>query len=255
MRVSATCLGLAALLFVLPSCNGNGNGNGPTPPPPTPTPSPTPTPDPYSACPKTPDPFARIVMRNKPYGAHGVDSTVRILGDPEFCELIHGTLLRRLEEEDLSLEEVGLIENAISAIQSDPNNCNLEGWPTRTMCEMQLLGAYSETQDLACPHWQFKNPAGDWVTCHDDRAAYASCDHFGSTERRDDPQTPTTGDTLDTLVGFEGEPKQCGLDRGPFGPWAGFFMIAHTPSGVEVLFRACRPDGDGCGWGTPMVRD
>jgi hypothetical protein len=76
----------------------------------------------------------------------------------------------------------------------------------------------------------------------DDHDAPLSADHFGDPVFRDDPQTPTTGDTLETLKGFEGKPRECGLERDEHGPRAGFFIIAHG----KGLVRACRPDAQEC---------
>jgi hypothetical protein len=182
------------------------------PPAPTPTPGPTPTvaptPEPtatpvVSVCPKPLAEGAVIYVNNKRYGA-GVDSTVRVSGDPEFCRLIHGVLV---------------------------NDCHLEGWGKRAACEMQLLGG--------CPVWQYSMNATDVRgACRQAPHPEASCDHFGDPVDRDDPQTPA----------FEGKPAECGLQRDPAGdPTAGFFVVAHG----EAWFRACRPDGAGCGPWTP----
>lgn len=163
---------------------------------------------PKTSCPKPLAPGAYVYLNDKPYG-HGFDSTVRVHGDPEFCRLIHGVVV---------------------------NDCHLEGWPKRVECEMELLHG--------CPIWQFSVDAGTTVEpCVDDHAARCSCDHFGSVEYRDDPQTPTTGDTLLTLQGFEGQPLECGLQRDAYGPMAGFFTVAHGAGQV----RACKPDRTGCG--------
>jgi hypothetical protein len=161
-----------------------------------------------SNCPKPLAPGAYVYLNDKAYG-QGFDSTVRVHGDPEFCRLIHGEAI---------------------------NDCHLEGWSKRVECEMELIGG--------CPVWQFTADGGTTVeACVDDQAAWASCDHFGSVEYRDDPQTPTTGDTLSTLQGFEGRPLVCGLQRDAHGPMAGFFTVAHGVGHV----RACKPDGAGCG--------
>ncbi len=182
----------------------------PTPTPtPVPTPTPTPTPQPQTACPKTLAEGAYVYVTNKAYG-QGFDAGVRVKGDKEFCRLIHGV---------------------------EVNDCHLEGWPRRSACEMELMGG--------CPVWQYavdKNGNGKQV-CHDDQYAVASCDHFGDPVDRDDPKTPTTGDTVATLVGFEGRPLECGLQRDAFGPYAGFFTVAHG----KGYIRACKPDGTECG--------
>jgi len=158
-------------------------------------------------CPKLPAPGAIVYLNDKPYG-HGFDSTVRVKGDPEFCYLIHGVSI---------------------------NDCHLETWPKRVQCEMELM--------RGCPIWQYIADGTTVHGCYDDRTAAASCDHFGSVGHQDDPQTPTTGDTIWNLKGFEGLPLECGLQRNPFGPMAGFFTVAHGIGNV----RACKPDGTGCG--------
>jgi hypothetical protein len=175
---------------------------------PTQTPHPTPT-----FCPKRLAPGAYVYLNDKPYG-HGFDSTPRVKGDPEFCYLIHGVWI---------------------------NDCHLEGWPTRTQCEMELMHG--------CPIWQYTVDGATVHGCFDDRTDAASCDHFGSVGHQDDPQTPTTGDTIWNLKGFEGLPLECGLQRNAYGPMAGFFTVAH---GIGQV-RACKPDGTGCGPWRPFV--
>lgn len=154
-------------------------------------------------CPKELADGAIVYMNNKPYG-NGFDSTVRVKGDPEFCRLIHGESI---------------------------NDCHLEGWPKRAECEYFLLGDN-------CPVWEYSVDQKVIYFCHDDHDAIASCDHYGNPVNRDDPQTRTTGDTLETLRGFEGEPKVCGLHRDEFGPNQGFFIIAHG----KAYIRSCKPD-------------
>lgn len=168
-----------------------------------------PDPPPANPCPKELAEGAYVYMNNKAYG-NGFDSTVRVHGDVAFCEAIHGEAI---------------------------NDCHLEGWPQRVECEYYLLGNN-------CPVWEYKY--GDVVYfCHDNHDALVSCDHYGNPSDRDDPQTPTTGDTLETLQGFEGEPKICGLHRDEFGPMQGYFIIAHG----NAQIRACKPDrnSDTCG--------
>jgi len=160
-----------------------------------------------SSCPKPLALGASVYLNDKPYG-QGFDSTPRVRGDPEFCRLIHGVLI---------------------------DDCHLEGWPKRTQCEMELM--------KGCPIWQFTVDGVTVRPCVDDHSAAASCDHFGSVQYRDDPQTPTTGDTIWNLKGFEGRPLECGLQRDSHGPMAGFFTVAH---GVGLV-RACKPNGTGCG--------
>lgn len=198
----------------------------PTPTPtPTPTPPPIPTPAPGGSCPKPLAPGATVYLNDKAYGS-GFDSTVRVQGDPEFCRIIHGVSV---------------------------SDCHLEGWSKRTACEIELIGG--------CPIWQFSTDGGQhWALLHDDHDARASGDHYGDPVDRDDPQTPTTGDTLETLRGFEGNPKACGLQRDEFGPMAGYFVIAHggppgcTKAGPYWHVRACKPNGTGCGPWRPFCK-
>ncbi len=174
----------------------------PTPQPtpePTVEPTPTPTPPPVSACPKPLEPGARVYVAAKRWG-QGQDSTIRVAGDKAFCQAIHGV---------------------------PDNDCHLEGWPTRTACELELAGG--------CPIWQYR--VGELIRpCLQTANEPAlSCDHFGSppADMRDDPQTPQ----------FEGKPAECGLQRDGRGePKAGFFIIAHGLGDV----RACLPDATNC---------
>jgi hypothetical protein len=175
----------------------------PTPEPtPTPTPEPTPTPTPPTACPKPLAPGAYVYLNDKAAG-HGFDSTPRVHGDPEFCRLVHGVAV---------------------------NDCHLEGWSQQVACELELVGG--------CPRWEFTKDKQVVAQCRDNHDAVASCDHFGTQPNQDDPQTPTTGTTIETLRGFEGRPLECGLQRDSFGPYAGFFTIAHG----EGYVRACAPN-------------
>lgn len=183
-------------------------------PAPDPTPAPTPTPGPAGACPKPLKDGSRVYMASKAYG-QGWDSTVRVYGDPGFCFAIHGEMV---------------------------NDCHLEGWagpsgndPTaRWRCEVQLIGG--------CPVWQFSSDQAHVLKCSNDPGKPGSCDHFGDPVYRDDPQTPTTGDSLETLQGFEGKPLVCGLQRDAYGPMAGYFTVAHG----KGFIRACRPDWQEC---------
>lgn len=158
-------------------------------------------------CPKALAPGAYVYMNNKKYG-NGFDSTVRVHGDTEFCRLIHGV----------------------------PNNdCHLEGWPKKAECEYFLL-------DNNCPVWEYTVDGKTVYNCSDNQSALASCDHFGNPTYRDDPKTPTTGDTLATLSGFEGEPKFCGLHRDAYGPYQGFFTIAHGKASVRACVSHSSPN-------------
>jgi len=157
---------------------------------------------PITACPKELAEGAYVYLNDKAAG-HGFDSTPRVHGDPEFCRLIHGVAV---------------------------NDCHLESWPTKVACEMELMGG--------CPRWEFSPNKQTVMECVDNHSAQASCDHFGTQPAQDDPQTPTTGDSLATLKGFEGSPRECGLQRDVYGPMAGFFTVAHGKGFV----RACAPN-------------
>jgi hypothetical protein len=172
-----------------------------------------PCPQAPSACPKELAPGSVIYLNDKPYH-NGVDSTVWVRGDPEFCRLIHGVAV---------------------------SECHLEGWPKKTECERELLGG--------CPVWQYRivTPGtfswlrnllgirGPATQCLQQGEEF-SCDHFGSPDARDDPDT----------LPFEGLPAWCGEQRDPAGhPMAGYFTVAHGRGQV----RACKPGYEGatCG--------
>ena len=101
---------------------------------------------PANNCPKALAPDSVVYMAENYYG-QGIDSTVRVRGDSEFCFLIHG-------------------------VHTD--DCHLEGWPKRAECEMELI--------FGCPVWEFSVDNGATVHfCNDNHDALASCDHFGNT--------------------------------------------------------------------------
>lgn len=95
-----------------------------------------------------------MYLNNKVHG-QGLDSTVRVRGDKEFCFLIHGVY-------DI--------------------DCHLEGWPNRALAEMELA--------KGCPVWEYKQ-GNEIRDCHqvENDESRMSCDHFGSVEYRDDPIT------------------------------------------------------------------
>jgi hypothetical protein len=108
-----------------------------------------------SACPKPLAPGAEVYINDKRYG-NGIDSTIRVHGDPEFCRLIHG------------------VEVA---------DCHLEGWLRRAECEMELA--------RGCPVWQYTMDQGASIwPCRQAPHPEMSCDHWGDPVDRDDPQTP-----------------------------------------------------------------
>lgn len=127
----------------------------PTPEPtPQPTPTPTATPE-AQVCPKELAEGASIRVDYAPYG-QGLDSTVWVLNDPEFCRLIHGVSTR---------------------------SCHLDGWPRRFECEYKLMGG--------CTTWEF-SVGSDWETCFMPPTNVGiNCDHHGSAGKAlDDPKTP-----------------------------------------------------------------
>ena len=161
---------------------------------------------PVTKCPKELAPGAFVTMGNKPYG-QGFDSSPLVVNDPDFCYAIHGVRT---------------------------NRCHLEGWPKRAECELELFGKMVGKAQ-ACPVWEFSvtGAPDSWQSCKERGSQAVTCDHFGNTQMRDDPQTDA----------FEGEPKVCGEQRDPAGdPNAGFFMIGHGTGFV----RACTPDHKNC---------
>ena len=238
------------ILALLPACSLNFPPiPWPTPSPvptPTPTPVPTPTPTPVPTPTPTPTPTpapslnylefctingvrpsegATIELRANryPVGGRHVDTGVRVLGDSAYCIAGHGV---------------------------NTNNCNLEflPQPARAYCGMGLIAKAAGETGARCPWFKYRDSTGTY-DCHDDTtdSHSTSCDHFGSPLERDDNKTPTTGNSLTTLEGFEGWPKECGLDRNVFGPRAGFFT---TPHGSGASFpsevAACIPGTDIC---------
>jgi len=94
------------------------------------------------------------VVTNR-YG-NGLDSTVRVSGDPAFCLPVHG----------------------VPSI-----DCHLEGWPTRVQCEMALI--------KGCPVWQYRTGPEDLARqCFMAKHPVMNCDHHGDPVYRDDPETP-----------------------------------------------------------------
>ena len=143
----------------------------------TPTPLPTPTPTPGgTACPKPLAEGAHWYLNNKRYG-NGIDSTLRVAGDPEFCRLIHGVSV---------------------------NDCHLEGWPRRTACELEIMGG--------CPVWQYTMDGGSTIKpLRQAPHPEMSADHFGDPVYRDDPQTPDVFEGRPAECGLQrdeaGDPK------------------------------------------------
>jgi hypothetical protein len=170
------------------------------PPPPTTTTTTTlpPAPEPQGVLPESCKSAEVYVGMN--YYGNGLDTSVRWRGSEACCrDLGH---------------------------QNTSSDCHAEGFPQRQAAELEALGG-------ACNIFQASVDGKAWFRCEDNRDAPLSCDHFGNTTKRDDPQTPDV---------YEGEPKVCAKQAGAFGFNAGFFAIAHGKGYV----RACRPDGGGC---------
>jgi hypothetical protein len=165
-----------------------------------------------------PLPTASLALNNKAYGK-GWDATLKVLNDPELCQMMHS--------------ELGLKE------------CHFDfpGWSSelqRAGYEMAVMGgARSDGRSYTpvCPVWQWTNEVfALLMPCEQvfDDPAGCSCDHFGRPQHIDDPQTPE----------FEGEPKECALQRDFLGhPTAGFFCYAHG----KGKLRACIPQTGICG--------
>lgn len=186
----------------------------PTPEPtptPVPTPVPTPTPKPTPEPEVFPVPFpsldAVIYPNNKRYG-NGLDATYLVRGDDALCKLLHGP--------------------------AGHSPCHFDSTVFRNQAQR---GRYEAAAAGGCPRWQYRSGL-ETGTCHDDRVdATVSCDHFGTTELRDDPQTAE----------YEG-PAMCAGQRDSFGPNAGFFMVPQCSPGKECSVRACMPNNpDNCG--------
>lgn len=217
----------------------------PTPTPtPTPTPEPTPPPTPPTipACkdtvcgtgkhcvegvgcvadptPPPVDPGEKpytgtYVVNSKRYG-NGVDSTLTVQGDCEYCASVG----------------LGEYNGQIRC------GCPLypDGHNKRLPKELATMGG--------CPTWQFRTVQyPEWQAClqvDPYETGGMSCDHFGDPVNRDDPNTEP----------FEGAPVICALQRDRWGhPKAGFFIIAHGDGWV----RACDAEGEHCGNATRVV--
>ena len=213
-------------------------GPAPTPTPdpgptPTPTPGPEPTPTPTSpppadqylaACgPLAPEAWIELRLNPYPAGGRHADTGVRVRGDRALCLRGHGV---------------------------DTDNCNLEflPQPARALCGMGLVARAAGRTGALCPVSEYRDSSTSVAPCSDDQnpGHSTSCDHFGSPNDRDDPKTPTTGDSLETLQGFEGWPTECGLQRDQYGPEAGFFATPHGTPGFPSEVRACVPGTENC---------
>jgi hypothetical protein len=157
---------------------------------------------------------ASVFIKAKPYG-QGIDTELNVLDWPELCIFIHGNPV-------------------------NPNQCHLEGLDSkgysRVACEMAIIEKESGGAGK-CPVgiWQTVSHPGENKCLQDDpyETGGMSCDHFGNTVTRDDPNTPE----------FEGLPSECGRQRDETGkPKAGFFWIAHGDGEI----KACLPNYESC---------
>lgn len=194
-------------------CSGTTCVPDSTPPPSGGVPQP-----PFSI--RFPKPDAVITSNTKDY-SQGFDHTTLINGDDEVCKLLHGPQGHSPCHTDSGFFVGGQKEREA-----------YDGW---------VLAGARDGRPLPpaplCPVWQYR-VRDIIVICHDDHNSAASCDHFGNTTSRDDPQTP--------LPNFEGEPKWCAAQADGFGPYAGFFTIAHG----DAEIRSCPPldtAGPNCG--------
>ena len=172
---------------------------------------------------------ARIYSNTKDYSG-GFDHTTLIEGDDELCRLLHGPQGHSPCHTDSGFFAGGQKER--------------EGYDAWVLAGARLNRPLP-SQPL-CPVWQFRLNGDVIRICHDDHNAAASCDHYGNTTYRDDPQTRTVVQGDGKVSGFEGEPKYCAYQLDGFGPYAGFFTIAH--GNAEV--RSCPPNdtaGPNCG--------
>lgn len=184
---------------------------------PAPTPPPVTVPPVLTVFPvRFPAQGVRVYTNNKGYSM-GFDATPLVEGDNALCKLLHGDLGHSPCHFD-------------SRVWSSSQRADYEGWV--------LAGARDglplPSKPLG-PVWQFRT-LGTIVPCHDDQNQAASCDHFGNTVDRDDPKTRE----------FEGLPAWLVTQSDNFGPYAGFFTIAHGDAEV----RACPPldtAGPNCG--------
>lgn len=203
---------------------------------PTVTPSPVPTATPPSPTPppavgfpvRFPAATASLYMRNHRYG-NGIDSTPRIRGDRELCELLHHVPVPSGDCHFDSDVWTGKTQRA------DYEGLVLAGARHGGVLPSAPLG----------PVWEYR-AGGQQRQCRqrEDGFDNTSCDHFGSAyvDGRDDPKTPE----------FEGEPKWLANQRDEYGPYAGFFMVPQTSGpGFGTQIRACIPgrlgDIDTCG--------
>lgn len=177
---------------------------------PEPTPTPTPSDDVETACGIAMPEGVSVFVKAKSYG-QGVDTELNVLDWPELCRFIHGNPV-------------------------NPNQCHLEGLDSkghsRVRCEMAIIWKLSNHAGR-CPVPIWRTPASGEHRCTQEPAEM-SCDHWGDTETRDDPNTPA----------FEGRPSECGDFRDERGdPASGYFWIGHG----DGEMKACLPDyATGC---------
>lgn len=161
------------------------------------------TPPPVVGCPwKLSDYPGTFLAANTKYYGQGLDHTTLVNGSAKYCA------------------DRGWTDGRSSC------QVAIDGDPAKVVCEIEF--------GKGCPVFQFR-AAGVVRQCVNNQNDLMSCDHFGSTEYRDDPATPA----------FEGQPAECAAQKGPYGYEAGFFAIVHgngeARSCVDKTFTACGP--------------
>ena len=167
-----------------------------------------------------PLPSATLDIHAKRYNA-GVDATLYVVGDDALCVMLHGPVGHSPCHFD-------------SVVWTDKDQ--------RADYEGLVMAGAREGLPLPArplgPVWEYQ-AKGESGRCHDDQVhVNTSCDHFGNTVDRDDPQTHGV---------FEGKPSWLSAQSDEFGPYAGFFTVPQT-SGKDfgTLLRACLPLGGAC---------
>lgn len=214
---------------------------------PTPTPVPTPTPEPTPTPTPQPIPSCKVILCGP--GRHCVEGSGCVAGDPPVDTSVSaytGGYIVKSKPYGNGLEATPTVQGdcaycasvGLGTMGDGSLRCGCplygDGHPDRLAKELATMGG--------CPTWQYftaKHGSSDAPIACTQRDGYddgggMSCDHFGDTVNRDDPNTEP----------FEGMPQVCGIQRDSAGlPTAGFFIIAHGDGYV----RACDAVGEHCG--------
>jgi len=197
--------------------------------------APTPTPPPSDVFPvRFPKQDVVAYVRNSKYG-NGLDSTLRIMGDPELCEQLHHVAV---PSGDCHFD---------SDVWTGPYDGSLMRATYEGLVYAGARDGLTVPDHPLGPVWQYKSGT-EFGRCHDQReGVLVSCDHFGSAfvDGRDDPQTPA----------FEGQPPWLVDQHDQFGPFSGFFMIPQVTPGAPAYVRACAPLSELSGPGDAAPKD